>query len=560
MNNLLDPFFPSTLPGVIQVSVPVPAIAFVLSSGRTFGLTIVRARNRLLKVSNLLKVNIESPETKSLIEWIEIYPEEDPRVQYLFCGYSLNTTDQFCVGLPESDSEELQVLLSTEDLTALFTELETYRGNARESTFRILEVPMKWRSRLTEWAQSFKDKCPEDQFRNRMLKQPGLRKEECLWHDLVRWAFYGRPPGPVDPSQLNSEFRLRHVIPRLYRLVGSVSPDPGVLWRCNRGLRRGERRNLPKIGEDSRVVLQHPSLGFSVVRFSKNDLLGSSCGWIAIDNKGRPLSPGADITDDTIQDAAVRVLSSINRVVRSWALYSDSAQWAEYTLADSDERQEHLLVLDDFPHRFENNPHYEVNNVLLHVRTSIQYSRDGLRCLLVDELQSDWLQKRSDWGQTFRDGSDQLRSMPWFSDWYELGLKVVLQLAAKSQVDAIAIANSEIQKARYGCHFTDGGREFYDKLLPRKLAKLVKPWGLPETSLILALNDKSPMVLRTEKGLYEVLGPKGEVFLEACSSLLDAKKAIAASDLMRDGPEVPAFSITKEFKDEVASTGLMLFG
>lgn len=42
--------------------------------------------------------------------------------------------------------------------------------------------------------------------------------------------------------------------------------------------------------------------------------------------------------------------------------------------------------------------------------------------------------------------------------------------------------------------------------------------------------------------------------------MLEAKKTIAASELMCDGPEVPAFSITKEFKGEVASTVLMLFG
>jgi hypothetical protein len=544
----------------MRIEDPVPAIAFVLSSGRTLGLTIVRARNRLLQVSKLLKVDNREPEIKSLVEWVELFPPKDPRVQYVFLGYSLHTTDDFFAELPDVDSSELKALLFTEDLSDLFSELESYREDAREEHFRILEVPLKWRSRLTEWAESFTDKCHADQFCNRMLKQPGLRKDECRWHDLVRWAFYERPPKPVDPSQLGPWFQLRHIIPTLYRLVGSTAPDFGVLWRCDRELRRGERRNLPEIGDDSRVVLRHPALGFSVVHFERKDLLGTKRGWIAIDNNGEPLRTGADIVDDTIEGAVERVLSAINTRVKSWALYSDSAQWAEYTMGESDERQEHLLVLDDFPHRFETNPHYDVDNVLLHVRTSIGYSRNGLRCLVVDELQSDWLQKRADQSQKFRDGNDEFQSMPWSSDWYELGLKVVLQLAAKSQVDAVGIASSGMQKERYGNHFTEGGKKFYDNVLPNKLAKLVKPWTLPQTFQKLVFEKRPITILRTEEGCYEVLNPGGESALSVCSSLLEARKLIAMSELMCDGPEVPVFSISAELREEVVSKGLMLFG
>jgi len=449
----------------------------------------VRARNRLLQVSKLLKVDNGEPEIKSLAEWVELFPQKDPRVQYVFLGYSLRTTDDFFAGLPDVDSADLKTLLFTEDLSDLFSELESYREDAREE-----------------------------------------------------------------------HFRLRHIIPTLYRLVGSTAPDFGVLWRCDRGLRRGERRNLPEIGDNSRVVLRYPALGFSVVHFERKDLLGTRRGWIAIDNDGKPLRTGADIADTTIQGAAERVLSAINTKVKSWALYSDSAQWAEYTMGDSDEQQEHLLVLDDFPHRFETNPHYDVDNVLLHVRTSVEYSRNGLRCLVVDELQSDWLQKRADQSQKFRDGNDEFRSMPWSSDWYELGLKVVLQLAAKSQVDAIVIASSGMQKELYGNHFTNGGEKFYDNVLPNKLAKLVKPWALPQTFQKLAFEKRPITILRTEEGRYEVLNPGGESALGVCSTLLEARKLIAMSELMCDGPEVPVFSISAEFREEVVSKGLMLFG
>jgi len=544
----------------MNIEDPVCAIAFVLSSGRTFGLTTVRARNRLLEVSNLLKVDAQEPEPSSLVEWVELYPSNDNRVQYVFCGESLKTADDFYAGLSGADSSELQAFLCSADLTGLFSELESYRELARERNFRILEVPLKWRSRLTEWAESFSEVCHEDQFINRMLKQPGLRKDESRWHDLVRWAFYEEKPKLLDASQFGPWLRLRHVIPKLYRLVGPIAPNLGILCRCDRELRRAEMRNLPKIGEYSRVVLHHPALGFSVVRFDQKDLLGTSRSWIAIDNEGRPLRKGANITDQSIQDAADRVLSAINVKVKSWALYSDSAQWAEYTMGESDERQEHLLVLDDFPHRYVNNPHYDVDNVLLHIRTSIHYSRDGLRCLVVDELQSDWLQKRSDQCQEYLDGNDKAQSMPWSSAWYELGLKVILQLAVKGQIDAIVIANSGMQKALYGSYFTEGGKGFYDNILPSKLAKLIKPWGLSQTVKKLAISERPVTVLRTEEGLYEVLGPGSNSVLAMCFSLPEARKVIAMSELMRDGPEAPAFLINEEFRVDVVSKGLMIFG
>lgn len=560
MADVIIPVIHGALPKVVSTEHPVGSIAFVLSSGRTLGLTIVRARNRLLEVSNLLKVNTQEPELSTLVEWIELYPLNDNRVQYVFCGQSLSTADDFFAGLPDVDSTELQALLCKVDLTGLFSELETCRERAREGKFRILEVPLKWRSRLTEWAESFSEVCHQDHFINRMLKQPGLRKDESRWHDLVRWAFYEQKSKPFDASQFGPWLRLRHVIPKLYRLVGSTAPNPGVLCRCDRKLRRAEMRNLPKIGEYSRVVLHHPALGFSVVRFAQKDLLGTNTSWIAIDNEGRPLRAGANITDQSIQDAADRVLSAINIKVKSWALYSDSAQWAEYTMGESDERQEHLLVLDDFPHRYVNNPHYDVDNVLMHVRTSIHYSRDGLRCLVVDELQSDWLQKRSDQCQEYFDGNDQAQPMPWSSSWYEFGLKVVLQLAAKGQIDAIVIANSGMQKALYGNYFTEGGKGFYDNILPKKLAKLLKPWGLSQTYKKLATSKRPVTVLRTEEGLYEVLGPSSNSVLAVCFSLLEARKVIATSELMRDGPDVPAFLISEEFSADVVSKGMMIFG
>ncbi len=160
-------------------------------------------------------------------------------------------------------------------------------------------------------------------------------------------------------------------------------------------------------------------------------------------------------------------------------------RYGSYVLPGGAHYTEWLITTPYLSVHYEN-PHFDIANLLAHVRTTERMSaepttRPPRRVLLLEEIQSDWCQEL----RNIELDDDPSRELPcdtpppnpYRHHWVEAALRLMLLLAAKKGFDVLAWLPGELQAERFPWANEYGLTMFYNQVVPTAVKKLAKVWG-----------------------------------------------------------------------------------
>lgn len=206
---------------------------------------------------------------------------------------------------------------------------------------------------------------------------------------------------------------------------------------------------------------------------------GSIDTCIVLDNKWEPLRPKRSYT---MLEAVDMVYVAITNKFKTFVSVGDETSYERYsTLGERSRYQEWLLCLPYWSHAFVRG-HFDLNNVLLHLRTSQWCDEAGEQLLLVDEVQSDWHARGREYGYyALGKGDDdesgeKVPQVAFAKEWALLGVRVAIAIAIQKGLNRLAFVSSQAQTERYG-QLLEGFVQLYDQQIPEYLDKLAKQHG-----------------------------------------------------------------------------------
>ncbi len=138
-------------------------------------------------------------------------------------------------------------------------------------------------------------------------------------------------------------------------------------------------------------------------------------------------------------------------------------------------------------------PHFDLPNIVAHVRSTERTTPAGARLLVLEEIQSDWNQELRAVIQEARrrqpiddaavdsfDWDDDLQPPPfnpYLNHWLEVALRMMLLLAASREFSGIAWLPGRLHAERFPWANADGLKAFYDRIVPAAVEKLIRSWG-----------------------------------------------------------------------------------
>ena len=414
------------------------------------------------------------------------------------------------------------------------------------------------RSRLVDLlTPQARAKAAADQWRGtiRNFAAKGLRSEELQCAGLIEVldAKVG------DRTPLTGDDLMRAVDFSALRLSVIQSIDEArtqlrfepVVFRAVPSI-KGEAR--PQAGQRRHLRLFDRVLGYRIEEVEHAALWGNDRHWQAVTFRGAVLRNRVSrrsifgSRDDAVaraQEHAIEVLPKLVPVER----------WVDWSWTGGEDYREWLVTLPCFPTTFLS-PHFDVRNVLAHVRCDLREGAGGERVLLLHEVQSDWLQGVRRQIQACGELAFLEEETPFLRDWPALTLKLVLLHAAHRGVDAVAWTRGAHQAHRYRGRGRDGLKELYDRTLPREANRMLKPFGVACGSVEVYVPDNFS-IRRLEAG-YEVRNRHGAV-LGVAPSFAQARA------LLPDGAHEKLYSLhgvrlDKGARAEIVNRGFAAWG
>ena len=197
-------------------------------------------------------------------------------------------------------------------------------------------------------------------------------------------------------------------------------------------------------------------------------------------------------------------------------------RWGEWAWTGGESYREWLITLPHYPANYLAG-HFDVRNVLAHVRCDVREEDNGRRVLMLHEVQSDWAQRaRRAISVGEMDEFDEERP-PFLKEWPALTMKLIFLHAAHQGLDAVAWTRGAHQVTRYKGLGATGLIELYDRTLPREVNRMMKPFcGACEPLGVFVPTNFS--IKQTENG-YEVHSPENEL-LGTAPTLEDARRFV----------------------------------
>jgi len=169
-------------------------------------------------------------------------------------------------------------------------------------------------------------------------------------------------------------------------------------------------------------------------------------------------------------------------------------QYTPYVLPGGENYTEWLITAPNLSETYWG-PHFDIQNIVSHVRTTERFTPDRRRLLVLEEIQSDWnqelreaIQQRQKRQQQATDLGDAMLDWDEFIDpppfnpyqnhWLDVALRMMLLLAGNQGVAGIAWLPGKFHAERFPSAKADGLKAFYDQIVPAAVAKLGRSWGL----------------------------------------------------------------------------------
>lgn len=161
--------------------------------------------------------------------------------------------------------------------------------------------------------------------------------------------------------------------------------------------------------------------------------------------------------------------------------------FSEYILPDGANYLEWLITAPHVPETY-NESHFDVENVVAHVRTTDRISPKAGRLLLMEEIQSDWNQAlraaeyvlaERGWiaGEQYPSDLDIPPLNPYLHHWLDAALRMMILLAAEKGYHGIAWLPGRLHAERFPSAIASGLEVFYDRIVLKAVGKLGRSWG-----------------------------------------------------------------------------------
>jgi hypothetical protein len=314
-------------------------------------------------------------------------------------------------------------------------------------------------------------------------------------------------------------------------------------------------KNLSKALSDlpREVISFDPILGYRIEQVEHQTLWGSEHSWQAVTREGKVIQNLFRVAGfQTVQGAADLAASHAQQhFPKRVAL----GRFSGYAWTGGESYREWLITL---PYHRANylGGHFDVRNVLAHVRCDVREGSEGERVLMLQEVQSDWAQSARRAISAGDMAQDDAERPPFLKEWSALAMKLVLLHAAHQGLDAVAWTRGEHQVLRYRGLGANGLNELYDRTLPREVNRMMKPFGAT-CEMLEVFVPTNFSIKQTESG-YEVYSPGNEL-LGTAPTLEDARQFVPDSghELLY---EVHGVRLSPEMRQAILTAGFPAWG
>ncbi|MBX9871110.1 MAG: hypothetical protein K2X75_03850 [Burkholderiaceae bacterium] len=230
-------------------------------------------------------------------------------------------------------------------------------------------------------------------------------------------------------------------------------------------------------------------------------------------------------------------------------------RWGHCAWSGGQDYREWLITLPHHGVSFFSS-HFNVRNLLAHVRCDVREGAGGERVLLLQEVQSDWAQSARRAISTGRIEAGDDRCPPFMKEWTALAMKLVLLHAVHQGLDAVAWTRGEHQASRYKGLGATGLHELYDRTLPREVSRMMRPFG--GVCEMLSVYVPANFSIRQAENGYEVYSPENEL-LGSAPTLEDARQFMpdGAHELLY---EVHGVRLTATIRESILERGFPAWG
>ena len=544
-----------------------------LPSGKTAGISNIRARYHALRLNR--SVNAETPhhELYGLVD-IVVDPDENQQLpyhyhpRYLFSGHTLaelptikNWSHEDRRAFADWVQQESQIRL-----------IEQTRKRIVSEELPLVEheypYPNRLYSRLLKRIEAMPmSRASAKQWRNTLLnmKQQGIREEEIIWSGLLPFLSKceTQPRSTITKQELlaNIDFSAIRlsltnelVTDKQCELEFLEIPQSSI----QNPLQTGHRITAPGEIRVVRYVdpMHYYKVGF-IKQLNSDGRPRSKDHWFALDTIGNPVSdPSSDQTRFMTKEEAFNTASRhALRYLGVPVEYTPCRRYEHKTLCGGNDYREWLVTLPDYPISHFTS-HYHARNLLLHFRTKSRTDTQGRRLLFIEEIQSDWHQSGAMHGYQNR-WPGQVPPAPFRKEWIGLALKLLLQHAVESDVEAIAWTRGGIQESHY-LKQMEPVRRLYDIEIPRYFERLCRPWGATvEFCRILTKEPRLHISRQMDK--WFITDTRSGFYTRPRYSQQEAIK-VMARHCKQIELEVPAIFLDQRMKTQIRKCGFPLFG
>ena len=426
--------------------------------------------------------------------------------------------------------------------------------------------PVTTYSNLLVWLQSLSMRsAPPSQWLATINSAKGIRAEEIERSELLTFLDELKDSPKVKKAQL-----VKVAESALSTCNITIQTERTKAYRPTLQAKKFTREEIPKriinSFKNTEIVscvkLTYFNYRMICLRFN-TVLFGTIDSWFVFDNRWKKFKPYRSYKSpveaiDFLYSAAIATFNQH----RSNASHNHYERFS--LLGGKKNYKEWIVSIPNWTGSF-NDAHFNVENTILHLRTSEWKDDDGKPLFLIDEVQSDWHAMGRDNGYYYNivdsindDETEFVPDAPFIKEWHELGIKIAIGIALQSGHYRVGFTTGSVHSSRYDADL-DGFYILYDQLIPKALEKIAAKFKCNLTqSTITTSTPKHTLRYRGAVGWELKPSVKGE--LETIVSNEEVAMRFMQSRGQKKLEEVRVLEISDSLADIVRSKGLPLFG
>lgn len=351
------------------------------------------------------------------------------------------------------------------------------------------------RSKLLDWLESSPQKvATAQQWQGILNNLQNVRREEIERAELTDFGFYYEADQRIGKEKLIEEAacNLWHCAPTIHsNWRNAFCPSLDVKTITGKLPSRVELK-AKQFVEKAQTCYQHPSLGYWIIRTAYEDLATTAPNWIVLDHKGKMV-----VSHEKHRGwfpSAVEAFDEMHRVIRNRFEKFGSDRpvtlYDEYTFMGGKNYQEWFVCLPDWPLPYRDG-HFQLDQLLIHIRTTERIDHDGRPFLMIEEIQSPWHADIRENGSSrdeaeLEEDNDLVADAPFGKEWHELAIKAAIWLAIKQGYDHLGFTTGKQQCERW--YEMEGLMNLYDLHIPKCLKRIAAQYA--------CVNDWATIVTR----------------------------------------------------------------